>query len=335
MPPPLRLAWNALRSRAGAARAWLAESRYGPLVSRSLRVGLVLAIAGYLVYRLSVIGWGNILAALPEEPLFYALFLVLFLALPVTESLIYRAIWPAGLRETLPVLLKKRVLNKSVVDYSGEAYLFAWAQRRMGWTRRRVFGAVKDVTLASSFASTAFSVTVLAVFLAFGDVEMIGLDRVGARWYLGGAVALVLVVGALAARFRGRLFSLGTRVLAMAVGLHYMRLLLMNVTQLAQWDVAIPEVALSTWLVFLGAQAIISRIPIGPAKELLFLNAGVELGASASLPQAEIAAMLLAMSVTDKVVSLVAFVGASFLARRSPLGPDVKPGDEAEALPTP
>jgi hypothetical protein len=300
-------------ARASATRAWFAESRYGPLTGKLLRGGAGLAIAGYLAYRLTEIGWGRILASLPTEPLFYALFLVLFLALPVTEAVIYRWILPVRLRETLPVFLKKRVFNKSLMDYSGEAYLFAWAQARTGWTRRRVFGAVKDVTLASSFASTGFAITILALFFAFGDVALLGLSEAATRVYLLVAVAVMLTLGALAYRFRRRLFSLSAKVLGLAFGLHYGRLLVMNATQLAQWEVAIPEVTVPTWLVFLGAQAVISRIPMGPAKELLFLNAGVALGAQAALPEAEIAAMLLAVSATDKVLNLVTYIAATLL----------------------
>lgn len=87
------------------------------------------AVLVWLVYQLSNIGWISVWQSLPVQPLFYILFLLLFVQLPLFEVLIYRLIWTFDTLKSIPVFLLKRVYNKDVIGYSGEVYFFAWAKK--------------------------------------------------------------------------------------------------------------------------------------------------------------------------------------------------------------
>ena len=55
-----------------------------------LRLLLVGAVLSYLVYRLTEIGWPDVLSALPTNPLFYIITPMIFMVLPLTERVVYR-----------------------------------------------------------------------------------------------------------------------------------------------------------------------------------------------------------------------------------------------------
>lgn len=296
-----------------------ASSPTGARVQKWAQRLLTLGIVGYLVVRFSQIGWGEILRELPTNGWFYAIFLLLYATLPVSESVIYRIAWGTPFWRNLPVFIKKRVYNKDFLGYSGEAYLFAWARRHVALPARRILGIIKDNVVLSGFGSTVFAVVLLAAFLAVGNVEALGISRDRGMLYFVIAAAALVVLGLLGTRFRGRLFSLPGRVLVLVFGLHFGRLAAMNVLQVVQWDLVIPEVGWQSWFVFLAAQVVISRLPLLPARDLLFLGASVELAVVLGIPRAAMAGMLVALSALDKALNLVLFVAVSALDRRDPL----------------
>lgn len=316
----LQARWNAF-----------AQSTAGKRTLQGLRYALFAGIAAYLGLRLTDIGWQEILSELPTHPLFYGLFLALYFILPFTEALVYRLSWPLSLRASLPIFVKKRVYNKSVVEYSGEVFLYVWARSRVPMGERALFSLIKDNAILSSVASTSFAVVLLAAFVLLGDVQVLGLDPAdGWLYLLGGVGGLAALIG-LALLFRRRLFRMGGRTMAAAFALYFGRLVLMNVLQVAQWSLVLPEVGLDTWFVFLAALTVISRVPFLPAKDLLFLSAGVELSALAALPAASVAGMLLVTSAVDKLLNLVMFVSVSAWDRRRGTAPPVQPHEPVGA----
>lgn len=299
------------------------ETPAGQRALKVLRTLFFLALVGYLVYQFTRIGWGEIASSLPASPLFYLIFLGLYFALPVTESLVYSLTWPSTLRQNFPAFLKKRVYNKDFLGYSGEVYLYAWARRHIGLPPRALLSAIKDNTIVSSAASTVFSVGLLLVFFAVGDLSVLGWSAATGTRVVWGAVAVTLVLIGAGVGLRRRLFAIGGRLLATIFAIYLLRLVVMNVLQVGQWSLAVPGVGWRTWFVFLAVQVIVSRIPFLPSRDLIFLGASVELAAAMGIPRAEVAGMLVVLSACDKALNLAMFTLVSFFDREPKPGPEM------------
>ena len=92
---------------------------------------LLIGVFGYLILQLTSLDWGETLREIPTNPLFYLIFAGIYFGLPIAESFIYRILWGAPFTKIFPELLKKRVYNKDVLNYSGEAHLYAWARKNV------------------------------------------------------------------------------------------------------------------------------------------------------------------------------------------------------------
>lgn len=299
------------------------RSPQGMLVAKRLQVLMTIGIVTYLAVRLTSIGWISIVESLPTSPLFYLLFALLYVSLPLAEVLVYRAAWgPMPFRKTFGALIKKRVYNRDLLGYSGEVYLYMWARNVVRKTERELLETVRDTNIVSSVASTAVAVCLLTVFLYLGHFNVRGWFSHQPIHYvlIGAAIAAVLI--ALGWRFRRYIFSMAPRIAAIVLGIYAVRLILGQVLQIGQWSVAMPSVALSTWFTFAAVSLIVSRIPFIPSQDLVFLGASVELSTMMDIPTAGVAGMLLAISVLDKVTNLSLFAGISIYERRSARKPD-------------
>ena len=99
--------WRVLRERQGVQRA-LKIARY------SVFAGVII----YLAYKLTHVGWLDVINALPQSPWFYLFFVLRFLALPVSELAIYEIVWSTPLLRHFFVFIRKRVYNFAVMGYS-------------------------------------------------------------------------------------------------------------------------------------------------------------------------------------------------------------------------
>jgi hypothetical protein len=295
------------------------QSDRGRRIFKWVRRGFYLVVAAILIGQLTKIGWMEIGRSLPSHPLFYIIFAVMYVSLPATETLIYSLSWKFGMGEGIIAFLKKRVYNKEVLGYSGEVYLCLWAEKRLGRPRREVVGVIKDNNIVSSIASTLFGVSVLAVLVAAGQIVIPARFLEWDGMVIVAAVIVALVAAALGVRFRRSIFWLSGRVLATLLFIHLARLILVNVLQLLQWSVVLPEVSLNAWLTLIALLIITSRIPLLPARELIFIGAGLELSEAVGMPVAGLAGMLLVASVMDKTLNLLLFSLATLSERHSKL----------------
>ncbi|MEM1093157.1 MAG: hypothetical protein AAGJ10_01020 [Bacteroidota bacterium] len=290
-------------------------ARYAVL-RKVVQGAVLIGILAYLVYRLSDIGWGEVWANRPTAPLFYGLFVLLYLSIPIGEVFIYGYLWPKPKLRWLPMFIKKRVYNKDVMGYSGEVYLFMALQDRVAQGKRAIARIVRDVNVLSVVASTFVALVLLALFLTQGrlSLSMLGLDRTG---LLIGAV-VVIAVGVGAWQFRRHLFSLTRRQSLVLLGIFCTRLVLAQIVQIAMWRVALPEVELSVWFTYAAVGLILSRIPFLPNQDLIFLGLGVELSGLLDVPESGIAAVLLTTSVLDKMLNATLFGIFSFADPKTP-----------------
>ncbi len=292
------------------------ESPAGKRAARVLSFLFTGGIVIFLVYQLSGIGWKEVWSSLPRTPWFYVLFIPLFFTLPVFQVMIYRVAWKVNRFALFLALLNKRALDKDVLGYSGEMYLYVWARKHIKKPERELLHVLKDNMILSSTASTLVAVILLGIFFIMGRVAL------PEEWVRPGmlhvllAVFAVLLVTALAVKFRKSLFFLSWRQLAVIFSLHICRLLVVQGLQVLQWMVVMPEVPVVNWFTLLAVQIIISRIPLVPSRDLIFLGTGIGMSGIVEVSVPEMAGMLLTASVLSKVSNVIFFAIVYFTSRK-------------------
>jgi hypothetical protein len=307
-----------LADRFHRVQAWSetpAAARLGKVFRLLFFVGVLL----WLVLKVRAIGWQNVAAALPRTPWFYILFVVMFLALPVSEVWIFRLLLGRSLPGALPVFIRKRVFNSAFVGYSGELYLFVWARQRLGLASKTLLLAIKDNAILSALASAAITSGLLVIFMASGRAKWI------ADWLhsAGGMLIAALLAAAfltpLLLRLRSRILSVSWRTAATVLAIHVARIMVVVLLQATQWAVVLPAEPWGVWITFLTMQMVISRLPVVPNRDLLFLSAALEMSHVADGPRAAMAGLLLAGGSLTQGSNLLFFLLTSFERRRGAL----------------
>jgi len=289
-----------------ASRGWI----------RVLRIALGVGVVGLLIHQLAGIGWREVWESRPRTPWFYVIWAVLYSQLMLVELGIYGRLWQVSLRDLWPVLLRKRVLNTDVVSYSGEAYFFLWAQRRVPHPTGQILGTIKDNAIASMLGSWGAALILLGVFLYTGQIALVDVFGPTTPLYVAGGLLLLAIGSALLARFRKTIFTLPPRTVLTLIAVHAGRfLVIIYVLQIVQWWVVLPEAPLEVWATMLVILTVANRLPLVPAKDVL--GAGAVLGVSSLLDASEpvIAAMLMTQLALNKSTHLILFAGTSLLDR--------------------
>ena len=288
------------RHRPRASAVW--KKVQGPA-----RLVLLAAVVLRLTLMLNAIGWTALVHNLPTNPWCYAIFIVNYGGLPFYETIIYNWLWGTGVR-VLPALLRKRVYNEAVLEYSGESALFMWAKAHTNHSDGGLARDVRDVNILSTLAGNLVTFLVLVAVitslvgkLGANDAALL---RHGAM-FIGG-VMVVLV--ALIAAFGKRLLALPLGKAAGVSALHTLRLFTYMGLQALQWHMAVPHVAWKTWAIFTALQMAVSRLPLIPAKDLFFTGLAVQLGARVSASPAMLAGLFVASSGLNLMVHGVMYV---------------------------
>jgi hypothetical protein len=292
----------------------LEESSLGKQVIRMFTILFTAAIIAYLVYKLTLIGWDNVWHSLPHTPWFYILLLAMFFSLPVFQVMIYRVAWKVDVKPwaLFLALLNKRVLDKDVLGYSGEMYLYLWARKNVKQPDKEILHVLKDNVILSSAASTLVAVSLLILFFTLGRVQLPkkwvhpNITHITVLVFCG-----VLITG-LAITFRKRILFLKRKEILAIFALHIGRLLFVQGLQVIQWAVVKPEIPILNWMTLLAVQIMITRIPLLPSRDLVFLGTGIEMSAFIEISTSSMAGMLLASSVINKVLNLVFFIVVFF-----------------------
>ncbi|NNG14967.1 MAG: hypothetical protein HKM89_00715 [Gemmatimonadales bacterium] len=294
-------------------------SSRGRLALRSTRAILSLGILGLLAYSLRGMDWRALLAALPANPLFYLLFVLFYLWLPLTEIVAYRVIWPLNTWKSLPVFIKKRIYNREVFQYSGEIYFFTWARKQVDRPSGNIARDIRDQNIVSSVASTLVALVLVAVFVHLGQkglADLIGRQDISI--VIGAAVVTVGLI-ALMAWFRKHIFAMAPRTALLVLGIHIGRFVFEQVLQIGMWAVALPEVPLRVWCTYAALSLIVSRIPLMTNRDLLFASISITLAAGMGTPVEVLAALMLVVAGLGKVLTMLCYAGFG-LGKRPPDG---------------
>lgn len=273
----------------------------GAVLTGAMIVGLARELFGH--------GLAGLGRSVPADPRFYLCFVLLYMASPTGDYVIFRRLWgiPIG---GLVALIKKRIANEVVFGYSGDAYFYAWARANARMVASP-FGAVKDVSILSAIAGNAVTLLLVAIALPFGR-ELLTQDQFRAVLASAGVTLLISLPFLI---FSRRVFSLARPVLWWVFSVHSVRLLIGSVLIALAWHFALPGVSIGMWMFLAAGRLLVSRLPLVPNKDLLFANAAILLiGQDQAL--SELIAFTAALTLLVHVALIVAF-GAHALATRS------------------
>lgn len=281
-----------------------------------LRYFLYTIILGILVYQLYEIGFVDLLESVPKNPMVYILAVVLFFVLPIAEHFAYGRFFTFKASESIPMLIKKRVFNKNLMSYVGEFDFYLWlTQKEPDQSKRRVFDIVKDNNIISSVASIVL-ISALLLVLLFLYYRGEGVrDYLLILGYVIGYILLLVTVVIVMARTN--IYSLNMRDTWYLTSVHSVRILFISAVQILQWYLAITDITVWELFVILSVQMVISRIPILPAKDLIFISGSIELTNYLDISTSELAAIMVLNSLIDKVISGGSFYFISKVEKRT------------------
>lgn len=300
---------------------WRETRSYKTLVN-ILRWVVPLALAGYLAYGLTRIGWLAVWEARPTAPLFYCVLFLPFFVQPCADLIIYRRLLERGAELPLTVFLRKRYLNNAMLDYSGEAYFFFLAQQKLNLERRPLLHAVKDSNILSAGAGLVVIWVVLLALTASGGLTLpAGLS--GNLWKIGSIGLLPLVLCAALILGGRRVTSLSKGQIALTFLIHLTRSIIALFLEFLLWWLsgALPTVAMC--LEFVGLRLLVTRLPLVPRKDLLFVGVGMAAAGMFHVPTPRLTAALVIITGFDQVLEFV-LVGLPWLFRPVDFGSSVK-----------
>lgn len=283
-------------------------------LKKSLRILIQVVIFGVLFYQLYDIGLDKLVDFLPTAPLFYVLYLFIYFSLPIAEIFIYRLKWPISWKGAFPIFIQKKVLNTDVVGYSGEVYLYHWAKKSLGIKAKEVAIFIKDNNIISSVASTFITLVLLYYFATKGYISIHDyLDKLNSGLVLGIGVGVV-IVGMVAYQFRRHIIHLNKIDALKIFSLHASRIVFINVLQIFQYKVAIPEIPLDVWFSVVMVQILASRLPL-PSTDALFTIVALQFSGSFDISNEMLSGVLSANLVLKRVLNVLTYVAANFFVR--------------------
>lgn len=327
-----------LAASVGPARAWL-DSPRGILLQKAFSITLSVIVLVLLARSIALLGWREVLAALPASPLFWLCFIGAYVLPPLGDWAIYRRWWPIGWR-SLAVFLKMRVMNEALFSYSGHTYLMVWSSKLFGQPfdpskpAPRILGrgntagldpssaplaAIKDMAITSGLAGNFTTLVLLVVALAMGGGPIIAaaMDPRTVSIFLWAFSGMILLnIGIVL--FRNQVMSIPARENVFAFLLHLLRVNAQHILFVASWVIALPMIDFGTWFLLGALRMVIMRMPI-PNKELLFAAIAVQLTGEASVA---VAALMAAQGALHLVFHGLAWGAAAVLEASGPLEDD-------------
>ena len=281
--------------------ARLAASRGGRAVTLVLRWGIPLVLLVIIGRRLTELGWGEIWHARPANTGFYLLLVAQFFLQPLGDFCVYRLLWGAGHAPPAAIILRKRLMNTFMLDYSGEAYFFFWAQRNSGLPTARVAHGIKDSNLLSGGAGIAMVFILCAILLAFGGLHVPMLPGSKYLYVLLGTAPLLGCAVLIIAHRKVTILSRGQ--LAAVFGVHFSRACAVLAIEFGLWQLS---GAMAGWIMslqFVALRLVITRLPVVPNKDLIFVGAGLAAAGAAHAAVTPVATVLVILAAADLVLA--------------------------------
>jgi hypothetical protein len=282
--------------------------------ARAMRIaGLVVPgiLLAYLTYRLTQIGWAQVWQARPRSWLYYLVLAASFFVQPAADLLVYRNLWRISGRPRLSILLRKRLLNSAVLDYSGDAYFFGWAAGRLALPRAAIAHSIKDSSILSAGAGLVTVWLMLLAVVLSGEVRL-PIPPSALLWLCLGMTLLPLPLCVVLVAARRKVTTLSFAQLGSTFAIHLSRSLLSQGLQFALWLLSGALTSSSLCLDFVVLRLLVSRLPFVPGKDLVFVGAGLAAAQLLDASPPAVAAALMTM-ITGELLLNLGLVGLPWL----------------------
>jgi hypothetical protein len=294
--------------------ARLKTSALGRLSIKLLQWGIPLLLLAIIGRRLSQLGWGEIWAARPASPGFYLLLVAQFFLQPLGDYLVYRNLWREN-RPPLAVILRKRLMNTFMLDYSGEAFFFFWAQRHLKLERGLLIHAIKDSNILSGAASLVMVYVLLILLMGFGGLHVPG-NLTNNTWLFVGAGTVPLILAAAIVLGHRKLTVLSRSQMALVFGIHFTRVMAVLAVEFGLWQLSGALPSAVACLQFVALRLVVTRLPLIPNKDLLFVGAGIATAGLAKVAVTPVATVLVILAAADLILAASVATITWLLARK-------------------
>ena len=281
--------------------ARLAASRGGKIVIQFVRWGIPIALLLVIGHRLSEMGWREIWTARPASIGFYALLVAQFFMQPFGDYFVYRNLWGTASTPPMRVILRKRLMNTFMLDYSGEAFFYFWAQRNLSLPPGMLVHGIKDSNLLSAGAGLTMVWILGLILLATGGLHIPVLPGQTWMYVVIGTVPLVLCAGLLLAHRKVTVLGRGQIVTTFLI--HFLRACIVLGIEFGLWQLsgALPSAVAS--LQFVALRLVITRLPLVPNKDLIFVGVGIAAAGVAKAAVTPVATVLVILAAADLVLA--------------------------------
>jgi hypothetical protein len=271
------------------------NARWGKTASHVLRWGVPILLLAILGYSLTQLGWSHIWDARPHALSFYLVLVLPFFVQPVADLIIYRNLLGVGRLLPFSIMLRKRYMNNVMVDYSGEAYFFLWARKNLDLKKGVLLHSVKDTNVLSAGAGLTMVWLMLLALVASGVMKLPAF--LPANWWTVvavGSLPLVLCVALIVGGRRVTALSRGD--VATTFAIHLARSIAALSLEFALWWLSGALPSATVCLEFVALRLLITRLPLVPSKELVFVGVGIAAAGLMDVSASRVAAVLVVMT---------------------------------------
>ncbi len=291
-------------------------ARWGRVLRPALRFGVPLLLLALIGYGLTHVGWANIYQARPTALSFYLVVLVPFFVQPIADLCIYRNLLRAGGALPLTIFLRKRYMNNIMLDYSGEVYFFLWARKNLKIKDSTLLHAVKDSSVLSASAGLIVLWVMLLALVVAGIVKIPVVSR--GTWWVVAAGSLPLVFAAALFLGQKQLSQTSRKDMVITFVLHFARALTVMGLEFLTWLFSGALPSTGDCLKFVALRLLVTRLPLVPNKELVFVGVGVAAAGLMHISAPKVAAVLVLITVIDRCQDFL-IVGLPWLLEQLPL----------------
>jgi hypothetical protein len=287
------------------------NARWGKLTLHVVRWLVPIFLLAFVGYSLTQVGWDHVWDARPRALGFYLVLLLQFFIQPIADLLIYRNLLGIGRPLPLSIMLRKRFLNTVMLDYSGEAYFFFWAKRKLDLKKGILLHAVKDSNVLSAGAGLAILCLMLLALVASGDVKLPAF--LPAKVWTLASIGSLPIVLCLALVIGGHRVTALSRVeIASTFAIHVARSIAVLSLEFVLWWLSGALPSTLVCLEFVALRLLLTRLPLIPSKDLLFVGVGMAAAGLMDLSAPKVAAVLVTMTAVNQLQELV-LVGLPWL----------------------
>jgi len=182
--------------------------------------------------------WAEIASSLPRSPLFYALSLGFVGAPVIAEILAFQIVTGRTAFGQYKIFLRKQVLNKAVMNFSGDAFLIHKLSQGTEMTVKRAAIVLKDMTLIRAVSANFWIILLVIASALSGHVEV--LQNVVATSPLAAgliALACIGICGGAVLYFR-KLTRLSASTALKVAAIYLARSAIIATILISQWSLA-------------------------------------------------------------------------------------------------